>query len=334
MNSRNVPFASWETINRRQKIKTLIRNITFCVCAVIWAQHISETKLWLQEVFWLGWATEQITSNLENQLLFYSDELVNLERNWNSLSIKLKGAIDFKTILERSGFVDFLRLYYENLTKSDAISITRESSWEDVLFKIIKPFVFEEMAEKTINQTSLDARKSVYMVLLQNYIQSKSFQQGYDRVIIYLEFYDNKKRWRIDSESIYIKWGYAIRFLNNGDPVIPTDCTWFDYSSNNWWRKTKEEHSKSLIPDFLYLEENVFQAPYNRISVQFMFWRENLKYALENGFSFGVYRMNASQFQNLIMKTLISWSKQLNKKSYAKFKEMRITKIEIINNRW
>lgn len=263
----------------------------------------------------------------------YGDEYLSITRKEKKLIINFKKIPDFYEIIKRSGIFWYTKQYYADLTTEEALSI-EEKNWEK-LFKISKPFVFERIAEKTTKKYELNNQNAVYMILLQNFIQSQAFGLKMDKTIIYPEFYNNTKRRRADPESIFIcnvnGQKKAVKYLNNGDPIIPQDLPKFDYVDFNTQRRGKTDISKSLIPYFLWFEEQLFGVHHSKINIQFMFWTENLKYALENGFSFWIYTLSAENFQNLVMKTFRSWSKQLNIKTFKKLKKLGIISIEIYN---
>lgn len=344
LNSWNTQTREICTKNLSSKILTLTKEITLSIIVIISVQWISEEKFWIPKTFALGWTVEKIIEEIGHKSFVnpykvdikenwpsYIDEFVEAEKQGEKLVINLKKHPDIHTIISRSNFIWFSKKYNDNLVEKWSIAITEH--WWIKTFQIIKPLTFEEVANKTIKQFDFSMQNAVYMILLQNYIQSKAMYVDYDRVLIYPEYYSNKKRWRIDSESIFIKqdnWqNFAVKYLNNGDPIITKEPENLDYSWINWRRKSKKEHSKSLIPSFLWLEEQIFWLPHDKIFVQFMFWKENLKSALDNWFSFWIYSLRAEEFQNLIMKTFVSGSKQINIKHYEILKKFSIKYIEI-----
>lgn len=308
-NSWNVWISQRDTNNKNLRIWPLIRGVVFSVTMIITAQFITYNQIWISEAFSMGWQTEQKieTSNLgkletKEKVSVFEDEfisakIVSNEGQRNKLVINLKSIPNAETIITRSNFIQFSKIY--NNALEVAWIIKRTNDWKDIKIKILNTDSFEEVAKNSFKKSDFSLWNMIYMLLLQNYIQTKMFNDPYSRVIMYAEDY-NKECWKnpsisdCNNHSIIIKEGELVSTL---DPKSK--------------KKLKSEHSKSLISIFSWFEKQVLWVPTDNVYVEFKFWTENLKHALDNGFSFWIYKLPAEKFREIVMKTLISWSKQI-----------------------
>jgi len=310
-------FNSWnawanqrEIKNRSSKIRFLVRKVTLSVLVIMTVQCTTNGQLWVPEVFSMGWKTEQKiwetnqwsklearenTPVFEDE--FVSAKIVSIGEQRNKLVINLKTIPNAETIITRSNFIQFSKIYNNALEASGIIE--RVYDWKDIKIKILNTDSFEEVAKNSFKKSDFSLWNMIYMLLLQNYIQTKMFNDPYSMVIMHAEDY-NKECWKNPSisdcsnHSIIIKEGELVSTL---DPKSK--------------KKLKSEHSKSLISIFSWFEKQVLWVPTDNVYVEFKLWTENLKHALNNGFSFWIYKLPAEKFREIVMKTLISWSKQI-----------------------
>lgn len=310
LTSRNVWTTKWETNNTITKIWSLARGVALSVAMIITAQCITYTQIWIPEAFSMGWKIEQKMGETnqwsklearENTPVFedefVSAKILSNEGQRNKLVINLKAIPNAETIITRSNFIQFSKIYNNALEASGIIK--RVYDWKDIKIKILNTDSFEEVAKNSFKKSDFSLWNMIYMLLLQNYIQTKMFNDPYSMVIMHAEDY-NKECWKNPSisdcsnHSIIIKEGELVSTL---DPKSK--------------KKLKSEHSKSLISIFSWFEKQVLWVPTDNVYVEFKLWTENLKHALDNGFSFWVYKLPAEKFREIVMKTLISWSKQI-----------------------
>lgn len=281
---------------------------------------------------------QESTKSFEiKEWIIFEDENVIVEKSLEKLIIKKKKNIDINTLVIKSDFIKFSKNIYLNLEKVWIINIY-EKDWNKIFDISVKsiatPKIFDKIAEHTIQEHNFSMENIIYMFLLQNHIQSKKFMTPYDKVYICPNFYDNKKRKRLDPESIYIKefnWKiFWVKYKDEWDESI-IKFKWLEKDQANLLKKiSKEKHNQLLIPEFLLVEESIFWISSDKIFVRIWLSENNLKYALENWFSIMFFTISKETFQNLIMKTFISGANQITKKHFYKIEKNWIKYIEII----
>lgn len=312
ISSRNVWKTRKNTESLGSRITSLTRSIALSVALVVGIPWIAFNSLWVTEAFSMGWQTEQkVETNQWSKLearenatvfedKFVSAKIVSIGEQRNKLVINLKAVPNIETIIIRSNFIQFSKIY--NNALEAAWILKRTYKWKDVNIRIldVKSSSFEETARKTFKKNDFSLWNMIYMLLLQNYIQTIMFNGSYSSIIMYAENY-NKACWKESSiidcsnHSIVIKEGELM-------PELDSESK----------KRLKSERSKLLKPTFLWFEEQVLWVPYDNVYVEFMFWTENLKHALDNGFSFLVIgKLSAEKFRDIAMNTLVSWWKQI-----------------------
>lgn len=337
LTSRNVWATKWETHNTITKIWSLARGVALSVAMIITAQCITYTQIWIPEAFSMGWQVTQRTDGNQDKFEIrenaptYEDEYIFVEKQGNKLVIKIKKIPNTQTIIDRSNIIEYVKKCYKDLEAKKAIRISQD--WENKRLQILNPFIFEDIIDKTTQEFSIDTKKAIYIILLQNYLRSLKLEEQYEEALIFPEYYNNKKRKRKDQEVVFLRqegWRQiATRFYAEGDPVIPIEAKDFNFDSP-WWKKSREEYSKITWKLWLWLMEKIFWVPADKIIVQAGFNTSTLKKALEEWFTVIFKTFSPEEFQNNIMRAFISGPKQLNKRGFAIMQIEGITYVKII----
>lgn len=334
INSWNVWTTQCNAKNRSSTINSLARKVAFSVLVIISAQCIKYNQLWVPEAFSMGWQPEQKIGETnqwgkletrENAPVFedefVSAKIVSIGEQRNKLIINLKAAPNIETIITRSNFIQFSKTY--NNALEAAWILKRTYNWKNVNINIldVRSSSFEETARKSFKKNDFSLWNMVYMLLLQNCIQTMMLNGQYSRVIMHAEDY-NKECWKnlsiadcSDNPIIIKEWELVSKF---------------DSKSKN---KLKSKRSELLKPTFLWFEEQVLWVPSDNVFVEFMLWTSNLKHALDNGFSFLIIgSLSAERFRDIAMNTLVSWWKQIFLKIFYVLKTDSKIDYIIINN--
>lgn len=322
-NSWNVWITQKEALNKGPKVKSLIWKIALSVLLIVTLQWTAYNQLWVPEAFSMGWQTKIESTNqdkfeIKEGISSYEDEFVTVKKQWKILVINFKMIPDIQTIIMKSGFLEYVKKCYIDLDKNGALKISQD--WDNKIFEIIRPWSFTGIVEKTTQEFLMNTQRSVYIILLQNYLRSLKFKNKFESSLIFPEYYDNKKRGRKDQEVVFLRqegWRQiAIRFYAEGDKVIPLEAKDFNLD-DSWWRKTREEYSRIIETVSLWIMKEVFWVTSDKIIVQT--WSSNrttLKKALKEWFTVLFLHFSPESFKNNALKAVVGGPRELDKRTF------------------